>query len=85
MCIISTFPSVHLPSFMSKDQTVFNLSQHPDFADVWMDNRTDGWRVNLKSHTCDSTAGSRKIPFIKPVCRATVPVDQTTVLENIRK
>ena len=28
-------------------------------------------------HTYDSTAGSRKIPFIKPVCRSTVPVDQT--------
>ena len=37
------------------------------------------------SHTCDSTAGSRKIPFIKPVCRSTVPVDQTTVFENFRK
>ena len=36
-------------------------------------------------HTCDSTAGSRKIPFIKPVCRSTVPVDQTTVCENFRK
>ena len=30
--------------------------------------------VNLgrSSHTCDSTAGSRKILFIKPVCRSTV-------------
>ena len=37
------------------------------------------------AHTCDSTAGSRKIPFIKPVCRSTVPVDQTTVFENFRK
>ena len=36
-------------------------------------------------HTCDSTAGSRKIPFIKPVCRSTVPVDQTTVFEKFRK
>ena len=36
-------------------------------------------------HTCDSTAGSRKIPFIKPVCRSTVPVDQTTVFENFGK
>ena len=36
-------------------------------------------------HTCDSTAGSRKIPFIKSVCRSTVPVDQTTVFENFRK
>ena len=36
-------------------------------------------------HTCDSTAGSKKIPFSKPVCRSTVPVDQTTVLENFRK
>ena len=36
-------------------------------------------------HTCDSTTSSRKIPFIKPVCRSTVPVDQTTVLENFRK
>ena len=36
-------------------------------------------------HTCDSTAGSRKIPFLKPVCRSTVPVDQTTVFENFRK
>ena len=26
----------------------------------------------------------RKIPFIKPVCRSTVPVDQTTVFENFR-
>ena len=32
-CIISTFPSVHLPSFMSKDQTVFKLSQDLDFVD----------------------------------------------------
>ena len=37
------------------------------------------------SHTCNSTAGSRKILFIKPVCRSTVPVDQTTVFENFRK
>ena len=36
-------------------------------------------------HTCDSTAGSKKIPFSKPVCRSTVPVDQTTVFENFRK
>ena len=39
----------------------------------------------MYQHTCDSTAGSRKIPFIKPVCRSTVPVDQTTVFENFRK
>ena len=37
------------------------------------------------SHTCDSTTGSRKIPFIKPVCRSTVPVDQTNVFENVPK
>ena len=37
------------------------------------------------AHTCDSTAGSKKIPFSKPVCRSTVPVDQTTVFENFRK
>ena len=36
-------------------------------------------------HTCDSTAGSKKIPFSKPVYRSTVPVDQTTVFENFRK
>ena len=36
----------------------------------------------VKIHTCDSTTSSRKIPFIKPVCRSTVPVDQTTVFEN---
>ena len=36
-------------------------------------------------HTCDSTAGSQKIPFSKPVCRSTVPVDQTTVFKNFRK
>ena len=36
-------------------------------------------------HTCDSTAGSKKIPFSKPVCRSTVPVDQTTVFENFHK
>ena len=39
--IISTFSSIHLPSFMSKDQTVFKLSQDPDFADGRTDNRTD--------------------------------------------
>ena len=38
-----------------------------------------------ENHTCDSTAGSREIPFIKPVCRSTVPVDQTTGFENFRK
>ena len=36
-------------------------------------------------HTCDSTSGSRKILFIKPVCRCTIPVDQTTLFENFRK
>ena len=40
-CIIFTFSSVYLPSFMSKDQTVFKLSQDPDFADGRTDNRTD--------------------------------------------
>ena len=52
-CIISTFSSIHLPSFMRKDQTVFKLSQDPDFVDGqmdgWTDNQTDGQRVNLKS------------------------------------
>ena len=48
-CIISTFQSVHLPSFMSKDQTVFKLPQDPDFADGRQsDRRTHGRRVNLK-------------------------------------
>ena len=42
-------------------------------------------RTIKPTHTCDSTARSRKIPFIKPVCRSTVPVDQTTVFENFRK
>ena len=41
--------------------------------------------VAAQIHTCDSTAGSRKTPFIKPVCRSTVPVEQTTVFENFRK
>ena len=36
-------------------------------------------------YTCDSTASSRKISFIKPVCRSTVLVDQTTIFENFRK
>ena len=40
---------------------------------------------HIVMHTCDSTAGSKKIPFSKPVCRSTVPVDQTTVFENFRK
>ena len=42
-CIISTFPTVKLPSFISKDQTVFKLSQDPDVTDDnWTDIRTDG-------------------------------------------
>ena len=32
---------MHLLSFMSKDQTVFKLSQDPDFADGRTDNWTD--------------------------------------------
>ena len=40
---------------------------------------------SIYRHTYDSTAGSRKIPFIKPVCRSTGTVDQTTVFENFRK
>ena len=40
-CVISTFQSVHLPSFMSKDQTVLKLSQDPDFADGRTIGRTD--------------------------------------------
>ena len=35
-------------------------------------------------HTCDSTTGSKKIQFSKPVYRSTAPVDQTTVFENFR-
>ena len=45
-CVSSTFSSVHLPRFMSKDQTVFKLSQDPDFADGrtigQADTRTEG-------------------------------------------
>ena len=37
------------------------------------------------AYVSDSTPGSRKIPFIKPVCRSTITVDQTTVFENFRK
>ena len=37
--IISTFSSMHLLSFMSEDQTVFKLSQDPDFVDRRTDNR----------------------------------------------
>ena len=37
---------------------------------------------NMKKHTCDFTAGSKKIPFSKPVYRSTVPVGQTTIFEN---
>ena len=36
-------------------------------------------------HTCDSTAGSKRIPFSKPVCGSAVLVDQTTIFENFRK
>ena len=42
-CIISTFSSIHLPSYMSKDQTVFKLLQDPDFADVRTNGQTDTW------------------------------------------
>ena len=35
--------------------------------------------------TRDSTAGRRKIRFIKPVCCSTVSDDQTTVFENFCK
>ena len=49
--IISTFSSIHLRSFMSKGQTVFKLSQDPDFAD----GRTIG-------HTDTRTEGKPKVP-----------------------
>ena len=54
---------------------------------IQMQNTFDFWVLNAFKtlHTCDSTAGSKKIPFSKPVCRSTVPVDQTTVFENFRK
>ena len=54
-CIISIFPSVHLPSFMSKDQTVFKLSQDPDFADGRTGGRTIG-------QTDTRTEGKPKVP-----------------------
>ena len=50
-CIISTFPSVHLPSFMSKDQTVCKLLQDPDFADGRTEGQSDG-----------QTEGKPKVP-----------------------
>ena len=41
-CIISTFSSIHLSSFMSKDHTVFKLSQDPDFVDGQTIGQADG-------------------------------------------
>ena len=54
-CIISTFPSVHLPSLMSKDHTVFKLLQDPFFADGW----TDGQTIR---QTDTGTEGKPKVP-----------------------
>ena len=49
--MISILLSIHLPSFMSKDQAIYKLSKDPDFADGRTDNRTvkrtNGRRVNL--------------------------------------
>ena len=63
-----------------------NNSMKDSFWHTFGQNPFSGyWECVIFMQTCDSTAGSKKIPFIKPVCRSTVPVDQTTLFENFRK
>ena len=83
--IFKTFTFIDKDIFVTLFKTLVRL--HLEYASpTWSPlYKKDKIAIENVQHTCDSTAGSRKIPFIKPVCRSTVPVDQTTVFENFRK
>ena len=51
-CIVVTFPSVHLPSFMSMGQTVLSYRRIRIL-------RTDGWKIG---QTDTRTEGKPKVP-----------------------